>query len=73
MSRVIITLIVIALANVEETYNLFLRGGPEMDRVPGKKHDMWNLEKENGDNRPEADRGGVGLREVMQKRTIKGV
>ena len=72
MTRVIITLIVIALANVEEMYNLFLRGGPEMDHVPGKKHDMWNLEKENGDHLPEVN-GVVGLREVMQKRTIKGV
>ena len=44
-----------------------------MDCVPGKKHDMWNLEKENGDDRPEADRGVVGLREVMQKWMIKGV
>ena len=33
--------------------------------MPGKKRDMWNLEKENGDECPETDRGVVGLREVM--------
>ena len=39
--------------------------GAELGRVPGKKRDMWNLEKENGDERPETDRGIVGLRKVM--------
>ena len=33
--------------------------------MPGKKCDMWNLEKENGDERPKTDRGIVGLRKVM--------
>ena len=29
--------------------------GAELGRVPGKKRDMRNLGKENGDERPEAD------------------
>jgi hypothetical protein len=39
--------------------------GAELDRVPGKKCDMRNFGKENGDERPEADRGVGGLMEVM--------